>query len=190
MNAFDSSITREERQAWFAHTPPWDRIASPVIDAILDGIIDKTLVEAFVQISMEQNLVTQYEPLGREIATPDVTRARLSQILCLAGNRAITSLAKTLETNDTIHAREPYRVAMNTFEAAIALAKNQVTAYAGISTVYGMISRRSESHEYAKRGLAELAEMRRLGRNFHPNQALPSEALDQMERYLQNILAW
>ena len=186
MNAFDSSITREERQAWFAHTPPWDRIASPVIDAILD----ETLLEAFVQISMEQNLVTQYEPLGREIATPDVTRARLSQILCLAGNRAITSLAKTLETNDTIHAREPYRVAMNTFEAAIALAKNQVTAYAGISTVYGMISRRSESHEYAKRGLAELAEMRRLGPNFDPNQALPSEALDQMERYLQNILAW
>ena len=79
---------------------------------------------------------------------------------------------------------------MNTFEAAIALAKNQVTAYAGISTVYGMISRRSESHEYAKRGLAELAEMRRLGRNFHPNQDLTSEALDQMERYLQNILAW
>ena len=185
MNAFDSSITREERQAWFAHTPPWDRIASPVIDAILDGIIDKTLLEAFVQISMEQ---TQYEPLGREIATPDVTRARLSQILCLAGNRAITSLAKTLETNDTIHAREPYRVAMNTFEAAIALAKNQVTAYAGISTVYGMISRRSESHEYAKRGLAELAEMRRLDRNFHPNQALPSEALDQMERYRKTSL--
>jgi hypothetical protein len=53
-----------------------------------------------------------------------------------------------------------------------------------------MISRRSESHEYAKRGLAELAEMRRLGPNFDPNQALPSEALDQMERYLQNILAW
>ena len=79
MNAFDSSITREEREAWFAHTPPWDRIASPVIDAILDGIADKALLEAFVQISMEQNLVTQYETLGREITTPDVTRARLSQ---------------------------------------------------------------------------------------------------------------
>ena len=190
MNAFDSNTTREERQEWFAHTPPWDRIASPVIDAILDGITDKALLEAFVQISMEQNLVTQYEPLGREITTPDVIRAQLSQILCLAGNQAITSLAKTLETNDTNNAREPYRVAMNTFEAAIALAKNQVVAYAGISTAYGMISRRSESHEYAKRGLAQLAEMRRLGPNFNPNQVLPPEALDQMERHLRNLLAW
>ena len=62
-----------------------------------------------------------------------------------------------------------YQLVMNAFEPAIALAKNQVVAYAGISAAYGMVSRRSESHEYAKRGLAELAEMRCLASNVDRN---------------------
>jgi len=49
-------------------------------------------------------------------------------------------------------AEKAYQLVMNAFEPAIALAKNQVVAYAGISAAYGMASRRSESHEYAKRG--------------------------------------
>jgi hypothetical protein len=182
-------MTREERRAWFAQTPPWDRIPSAVIDAILDGIADKVLLDAFVQTSIEQDLVTRYEPLGPEVAGPDIIRAQVSQILCLTGNQAIVSLAKALETNDQEGAGKAYQLVMNTFEPAIALAKNQVVAYAGISAAYGMVSKRSESHEYAKRGLAELAEMRRLGHNFH-NQVLPPEALDQMEQHLRNLLAW
>jgi len=189
MKTFASNTTREERRAWFAHTPPWDRIPSAVIDAILDGIADKVLLDAFVQTSIEQDLVTRYEALGREVAGPDIIRAQVSQILCLTGNRAIASLAKTLETNDQEGAGKAYQLVMNTFEPAVALAKNQVVAYVGISAAYGMVSKRSESHEYAKRGLAELAEMRRLGPNFH-NQVLPPEALDQMEQHLRNLLAW
>jgi len=42
-----ANATREERRDWFAHTPPWDRIASIVVDAILDGITNKTLLEGF-----------------------------------------------------------------------------------------------------------------------------------------------
>jgi hypothetical protein len=189
MKTFASNTTREERRAWFPQTPPWDRIPSPVIDAILDGIADKVLLDAFVQTSIEQDLVTRYEALGREVAGPDIIRAQVSQILCLTGNQAIASLAKALETNDQEGAGKAYQLVMKTFEPAIALAKNQVVAYAGISAAYGMVSKRSESHEYAKRGLAELAEMRRLGPSFH-NQVLPPEALDQMEQHLRNLLAW
>src|SRR5262249_46809237 len=157
MKAFASNTTREERHKWFAHTPPWDRVASSVIDAILDSITDKVLLDAFVQISMEQNLVPSYESLGCQSTVPDIIRAQVSHILCLTGNQAIGLLAKALEMNDADNAKKAYQLVMNAFEPAIALAKNQVVAYAGISAAYGMVSRRSESHEYAKRGLAELA---------------------------------
>jgi hypothetical protein len=188
MKPFNTNTTREERQEWFAQTPPWDRVPSPVVDSILDGITDKVMLDAFVLTSMEQNLVPRYEALGRQ-STPDVIRAQISHILCLAGNQAIALLAKALDMNDTENARKAYQLAMNAFEPAIALAKNQVVAYAGISAAYGMVSKRSESHEYAKRGLAELAEMRLTAPN-DLNRVFTPEALDQMEQHLRSLLAW
>src|SRR5262249_44430104 len=154
------------------------------------GITETAMLEAFVQTSMEQNLVSRYEPLGRGNTAPDFVRAQISHRLCLAGNQAVAALAKALETNDMDGAREFYQVAMSTFQPAIALAKSQVVAYAGISAAYGMISKRSESHEYAKRGLAELAELRSANPQSPINRVFPAEAMDQMERYLRDILAW
>jgi hypothetical protein len=190
MKPFHTNTTREERQEWFAHTPPWDRVPSSVVDSILDGITDKVVLDAFVLTSMEQNLVPRYETLGRQSKVPDIIRAQVSHILCLTGNQAIALLAKALEMNDAESAKKAYQLAMNAFEPAIALAKNQVVAYAGISAAYGMVSKRSESHEYAKRGLAELTEMRRTAPNLDPNRVFPPEALDQMEQHLRSLLAW
>jgi hypothetical protein len=190
MKPFHTNTTREERQEWFAQTPHWDRVPSSVIDSILDGITDNAMLDAFVLTSMEQNLVPSYESLGRQSTVPAIIRAQVSHILCLTGNRAIGLLARALELNDADGAEKAYQLVMNAFEPAIALAKNQVVAYAGISAAYGMVSRRSESHEYAKRGLAELAEMRRLAPNVDRNRVFPPESLDQMEQHLRSLLAW
>jgi hypothetical protein len=190
MKPFHTNITREDRQEWFAQAPHWNRVASSVIDSILDGITDNAMLDAFVLTSMEQNLVPSYESLGSQSTVPAIIRAQVSHILCLTGNRAIRLLARALELNDADGAEKAYQLVMNAFEPAIALAKNQVVAYAGISAAYGMVSRRSESHEYAKRGLAELAEMRRLASNADRNRAFPPEALDQMEQHLRSLLAW
>ena len=190
MKPFHTNTTREERQEWFAQTPHWDRVPSSVIDSILDGITDNAMLDAFVLTSMEQNLVPSYESLGRQSTVPAIIRAQVSHILCLTGNRAIGLLARALELNDADGAENAYQLVMNAFEPAIALAKNQVVAYAGISAAYGMVSRRSESHEYAKRGLAELAEMRRLAPNVDRNRVFPPESLDQMEQHLRSLLAW
>jgi hypothetical protein len=190
MKPFHTNTTREERQEWFAQTPHWDRVPSSVIDSILDGVTDNAMLDAFVLTSMEQNLVPSYESLGRQSTVPAIIRAQVSHILCLTGNRAIGLLARALELNDADGAEKAYQLVMNAFEPAIALAKNQVVAYAGISAAYGMVSRRSESHEYAKRGLAELAEMRRLAPNVDRNRVFPPESLDQMEQHLRSLLAW
>jgi hypothetical protein len=201
MKPFYANTTRKEQQEWFTHTPPWDRIASCVMDAILDGITDKVLLEAFVLTSMEHGLVAHYELLGRDNSDPDVIRAQVSQILCVPGNRAMASFVKAMETNDIEAARKAYPLAMNTYEPAIALAKNQIVAYVGIANAYNLVGKRKESHEYAMRGLIELSEMKKAFREINardkaqlggPKSAfLPTfiDGLDQMELQLRSLVS-
>lgn len=185
---FHANATREDRTDWFARTQPWHRIAPTVIDAILDGITDTTLLEVFVITSMQYDLVARYEPLGGNDSDPTIIRAQLSQILCQTGNQAIVSLTEALEAKQMDAASKAYGLAHDTFETAIALARNQIIAYAGRSTAFGLIGKRAECHEFASLGLVELAEMRRLDPPFHMSAVIPSDALDQMERQLRSLL--
>lgn len=191
MNPFHLNTTREERRAWFAHTPPWDQLDSTVIDAILDGITDKLLLEAFVRISMIASLVARYEPLGGERESPTVIRAQVSHILCQTGNRAIHSLAKAMEAQQKDAMQKAVMLAADTFEPAIALAKNQIAAYAGMASLCGMVGKRSESQDWARRGLIELEETRRdpASRALRDSTIFPADILDQMERQLRTLLA-
>src|ERR1039458_378590 len=184
--------TRTDRQDWFAHTPPWNRIDSTVIDAILDGITDKTLLEVFVLASMEYGLVARYEPLGGEHEAPTVIRAQVSHILCQTGNPAVLSLAQALEAKQTDAAQKALMMAVDTFEPAIALAKNQIAAYAGMAVVCGLVGKRTESHDYAKRGLVEVAEMRAemrcLNLSGYESPFIHPDNFDQVEKRLRICL--
>ncbi len=185
-----ANAAREDRKDWFAHTPPWDRMAPKVIDAILDGIADKVLLEAFVLTSTEKGLAAKYEPLGWDHSDATVIRAQISQILCDFGHRTIASLVKALEEKQTDAAGEIMFSAANAFESAIALAKNQIAAYAGLAELYRLDGDITKSHYYAQGGLVELEEMQR----HSSAQALPKSALfpaditDQMERLLCSYL--
>ena len=127
MEPFHTNATREERQEWFAQTPPWDRVPSSVLDSILDGITDNALLDAFVRTSMERNLVPSYESLGRQSTVPDIIRAQVSHILCLTGNQAVGLLAKALEMNDSDNARMLYKTIYNAL-TEMAAKSNEINA--------------------------------------------------------------
>jgi hypothetical protein len=173
--------------------PPWNRVAPIVIDTILKGITDKGLLEAFVLRSMNAGLVARYEALGREDADPKFIRAAISHFLCQTGNRAIASAVEAQEANQTDAATTALMVAIDTFEAAVTLAKNQIVGYIGMAQVYGLVGKRLQCHDWAKRGLTELEKMRRefaeLGiQPFQGSDLIPPDALDQMERQLRSCL--
>jgi hypothetical protein len=52
-------------------------------------------------------------------------------------------------------------LAGDTFEATIALAKNQIAAYAGLATIYRLVGKEAEAHMYATLGLSNLEKMRK-----------------------------
>jgi hypothetical protein len=173
-----------------ARAPPWNRVAPVVIKTILAAITDKGLLEAFVMHSMNAGLVARYEALDGD-SDPTVIRAQISQILCETGNRAIPTLAKALAAKQTEAATKALMLAGDTFEAAIALAKNQIAGYAGLATIYGLVGKRAEAHKYARLGLSELEKMRQdpASRALRHSTIFPADIFDQMERQLRTCLA-
>ena len=153
---------------------------------------DKGLLEAFVMHSMNAGLVARYEALGQDNDNPEIIRAQISDILCQTGNRAIPLLAKALEAKQIDAATKAMMLAGDTFEAAIALAKNQIVAYAGLAAIYSMAGKTDKAQSYAKLGLPELEEMRRgpLGRSLRDGSCtvFPADMLDQAEQQLRTYL--
>jgi hypothetical protein len=189
LTAYDtvsSLTTREQRREWLTSTPLWDQLAPPVVEAILDAITDKGLFEAFVFESRAHDLISKYEKVGREETDKMLIRTRISQILCQLGNKARVSLAEALKAKAGEDAVSNATLAEIAFESAIAMAKDQIVAYEGLSAIYGMGGDRAKCHDYAKRGLAELAETASL----HPKMSgvIPPEAFSEMEQRLRQYL--
>ncbi|NEU96030.1 hypothetical protein [Bradyrhizobium uaiense] len=186
---FYANASRDERQEWFARTPPWNEITPKVIAAILEGISDKVLLEAFVLRSTKTGLVARYKAFNHDdFDTSKVIRAGISQILCETGNRAIETLREALAANRIEAAKDACIVAADTFEPAIALAQDQLMAYVGMATLCGLCNKRAECHDYAERGLRQLALARREEALLVTNGVIPAGAFDQIERQLRSFL--
>jgi hypothetical protein len=173
-----------------ARAPPWNGVAPLIIKTILEAITDKGLLEAFVLHSMNAGLVARYEALGGD-TDPTVIRAQISQILCETGNRAVPTLAKELAAKKMEAATKTLMLAGDAFEAAIALAKNQIAAYIGLATIYGLVGKAAEAHKYARLGLSELEKTRQdpASQALRESSIFPADILDQMERQLRSYLA-
>ena len=186
----DANAPRTMKALLLLREPPWHRVSPAVINTIIESVTDKGLLEAFILQSMNVGLVPRYEVLGQEDHDLKIIRARISQILCETGNRAIPSLAKALEENQRDVATKQLALAGDTFEAAIAFANNQIVAYIGLATIYGMLGKISDFQSYAKRGFSELEKMRRepAGRAIRESSVFPADSFEQLERMLLTFI--
>jgi hypothetical protein len=131
--------------------------------------------------------VSKYEKVGKEETDKTLVRTRISQILCQLGNTARVSLAEALKTKaGRVEAVSNATLAEIAFETAIAMAKDQIVAYEGLSAIYGMAGDRAKCHDYANRGLAELADTASMGPMM--SDVIPPEAFSEMERRLRQYL--
>jgi hypothetical protein len=115
------------------------------------------------------------------------SQTRISQILCQLGNKARMSLAQDLKAKaDPEIAASNATLAEVAFESAIAMAKDQIVAYEGLSAINGMAGNRAKCHDYAKRGLAELAEIALMRPMM--SRVIPPEAFNETEQRLRQYL--
>jgi hypothetical protein len=139
---------------------------------------------------MERGLVARYEELVDEDSSATVLRAQISQILCVTGNRAIVELMQALQTKQMEAAGKLAALAANLFEPAIALTNGQIGGYNGLAALCALVGKRAESHDYARRGLAELEEMRRdpAAQAMSKSTVFPPDIDDQAEQILRSYL--
>jgi hypothetical protein len=170
-----------------ARTPPWHKVAPIVIDAIFEALGATELFDCFVLSSMEENLVFRYEQLGHADRDVSVIRAQISGILCQAGFQKIAILEKEVNTGS---AREIGFAAINLFEPAIAMSKDQIAGYIGMAAIYELLGVKAQCHEYAKSGLLELQKTRQsaVGQAIRDSAVLSPDMLDQAERQLRGYL--
>jgi hypothetical protein len=186
---FDVNASRAGQRKWFAHTDPWNRLRSPVVEAVLDGFTDKLMLQKFVLASTDVGLVSSYKRLGRRglfADAPTVIRAQISQILCLAGNRTLENFLRAIASKNLKAANEAFNLLDDLYELAVALANNPA-ALVGLAMTHGALGNREKCHDYAKRGLAYVAELRQAGAIVR-STVFPPDMLDQMERQLREFL--
>ena len=170
-----------------ARTPPWHKVAPIVIDTIFEALGATELFDCFVLSSMEENLVFRYEQLGHADRDVSVIRAQISGILCQSGFQKIAVLEKEVNTGS---AREVGFAAINLFEPAIAMSKDQIAGYIGMAAIYELLGVKAQCHEYAKRGLLELQKTRQsaAGQAMRDSAVLRPDMLDQAELQLRGYL--
>jgi len=167
--------------------PPWHKIPPTVADAIFEALAATELFDRFVLSSIEENLVCQYEKLGHEDRNVTVIRAQISEILCQAGFQKLALLDKEINTGS---AREIGFAAINLFGPAIVMSKDQIAGYRGMAAVYELLGVKAQCHEYAKRGLLEVQNVRQnaAGQAMRDGGAFTPDMLDQAERELHGYL--
>jgi|GEM_PF-2240479 len=170
-----------------ARTPPWHKVAPIVMDAIFEALGATELFDCFVFSSMEENLVPRYEQLGHDDRNVSVIRSQISEILCQAGFQKLAVLEKEVNTGSV---REVGFAAINLFEPAIAMSKDQIAGYIGMAAIYELLGVKAQCHEYAKRGLLELQNIRQsaAGQAVRERAVVPPDMLDQAERQLRGYL--
>jgi hypothetical protein len=170
-----------------ARTPPWHKVDPIVIDTIFEALGTTALFDCFVFSSMEENLVSRYAQLGHVDRNVSVIRAQISGILCQAGFQKIAVLEKEVNTGS---AREIGFAAINLFEPAIAMSKDQISGYIGMAAIYELLGVKAQCHEYAKRGLLELQKTRQrtTGQAMRDSAVFSPDMLDQAERQLSGYL--
>jgi hypothetical protein len=167
-----------------ARTPPWHRVPPVVIDAIFEALDDTELFDCFVRSSMENNLVSKYERLGREDENVSIIRSRLSGILCQTGFQEIVNLQRELTNRRIEQAKKVGSSAIDLFEPAIAISKDQIDGL----RILGV---KAKSQEYAKLGLFELEKVKQsaAGQAIRESAVFPADMLESAEHQLRGYLS-
>jgi hypothetical protein len=160
---FPETGTASERKNWFLKTSLWDKVSPKIIDALVDKFGDNQLFVQFVMTSLELNLVSKYEDLGRGDYenSPDVVCALISDMLCKKGQDSSEIIATLFEGGDKTSGRlkEHYKNALNCLETCVVLAE-QPQAYLHLAIIKTYSESFDQSLIFIDKGLKAISKFK------------------------------
>jgi hypothetical protein len=120
-------------------------------------------------------------------------RAAISSIVCVGGNHAMPAVERAHARGNRDELVKAAMVCGDCYEIALLFGPQQVGACIGLAHLYASIGRQDKSHEYAKRGLAILADTRDTpaakALASGASKIIPADIDEQAERQLRAYLA-
>lgn len=192
---FYDNKSNDERKDWFSRTKPWHKVHSRIVDAIVSKFGNNPMFEAFVIVSMQENLVSKYIDINSSniLEDNDIICSTISGILCVTGSYATNMLINVINNKNGLEkAQEHYRTVRMAFESAIILESRQVVAYYGLAFVCKLINKSDEAIKYAQDGIAVIHDIRDQNIPFHLSKIDYVENADRdmknMESNLNSII--
>ena len=151
------------KKDWLSNTTPWRTLDPAIIDALTGKFRDNPMFEVFIVISMEHNLVARYAELAKDkLENSDLICSQIATMLCFFGNASVRVMGDLMHdcSGNRSKLEHHYRIVRDAFEVCIILDHNQLQAYAGLATAYGLIGKSEECVNYAQQGLSKLQELK------------------------------
>jgi tetratricopeptide (TPR) repeat protein len=187
---FHRNVNNSERKDWFSRTRPWHKVDSGIIDSLIRIYGDDPMFEVFVITSMENNLVKEYEVLGRKDIEPNVACSAISGILFKQGAKSSASVGDIFHSGK-INERQlskDYDNAMNLLESSVIIDPNQINAYVQLAGLRGMLNKKDDALKYIQHGLEAIRRLKDKNMPFHkssiPGIQNAAQHLDDTEKML------
>jgi tetratricopeptide (TPR) repeat protein len=148
------------------------------------------MFEVFVITSTENDLVKEYEDIGKKNLHPDVACSIISSILFRQGAKSFV-LVRDMLSSGKINERKlsaDYKNAMNLIESAAIIDPNQASAYVHLASLRAMLKKNADALKYVRQGLEAIKRIREENIPFHkssvPAVQSGAEQLDDIEKML------
>ena len=159
---FQENKSAEEHRDWFSRTRPWHKVSPQIIDAIIDKFGEDPMFEVFVITSMEQDLVTEYQALGRLelVNIPDAVCAQIAGILFSRGSDAALKFHQLMQRGRvTKKTRSLYGTAMNCLEPSIILSDIMIVSYIKLAGLRAVLGKNDDAIKFIDMGLHKIKEL-------------------------------
>jgi len=188
---FHRNKSDAERREWFAKSKPWDTVDDRIIDALIEKFGNNSMFEVFVITSLNHNLVQKYAELIKDeyCENKDLICSLISKLLYDVGSASTKLLIEKFHQadRDADELTHHYKIARDTFETALIVDENQVSACYQLAIIMNLLNKKDEALQYAQQSLSLIKDIQ----TSDISSAIPDaqQTFDEMEKALKTIIA-
>jgi len=160
---FHANKNATDRRDWFSRTRHWHKVSPLIIDALIDKFGDNPMFGVFVITSIENDLVSDYETLGKtEITTiPSVVLSQISGILYSKGIDALRKFEQLLKSGGSDEKIESlYGTTIDCLETSVIVSDYMVASYVNLAKLKILAGNSEDASGFIESGLNEIQKLK------------------------------
>ena len=191
---FHANKNATDRRDWFSRTRHWHKVSPLIIDALIDKFGDNPMFEVFVITSIENDLVSNYETLGKTEVTfiPKVVLAQISGILYSKGIDSLREFEQLLKSGGSDKKIESlYATTVDCLETSVIVSDYMVASYVNLAKLKILAGNSEDASGFIESGLNEIQKLKEHNDVFSKSKIVSiskvPQDIDEMEQMLLSM---